>query len=448
MEVTNATKADEVGDKTPKHPIKAIPIDGGHADYNFLLFDADGAHLHIGNDGGYYRYDYSNGCSQKALSDPSVQCVDDSADIGGLDVLELGQAQTEGYSTLQGGLASSWSHPDQFLAGLQDDGVVRGNISKKDVTITFLTGGDGRHVSIMPDDSDVLGYNHNGGGYVRALWDVSKSSYEDPVDFELTQEKASPVLIDPLPGVKAPYVFTSDLNVDIGEGKILSGVYFNDAKNPQSSWTLVGPPIPAFGSISHLDVTTNPDLYEIVGTLAGDTRAFAYTGRRSQLPEALSYSDITPPLPAGLAKDPDGRVNADRSIYAPSTIYYTSGMGTPRAAFMSPDGGSHWTDVTGDIDSKSNDAAMIKLVGNPTSYPVTELFLATTNGVFRSEDGGKCWFDYSEGLRKHEQVDDIVINFDNVTATQPTLYVATHGRGFWRRTIQKVSNPPSCSGGS
>jgi len=27
-----------------------------------------------------------------------------------------------------------------------------------------------------------------------------------------------------------------------------------------------------------------------------------------------------------------------------------------------------------------------------------------------------------------------VINFDNVT--KPTLYIATRGRGFWRRTIE------------
>jgi hypothetical protein len=44
------------------------------------------------------------------------------------------------------------------------------------------------------------------------------------------------------------------------------------------------------------------------------------------------------------------------------------------------------------------------------------------------------WQDYSDGLRYHEQVDDIVINFDNVT--KPTLYIATRGRGFWRRTIE------------
>jgi hypothetical protein len=456
VEVTNATTADEVGVKPPpKHPnpIQATPIDGGHSDYNFLLFDSDKTHLHVANDGGYYSYDYSNNCSQKALTNSSVQCVDDSADVRGLDVLELGAPYPAAPSTLQGGLASSWSHPEQFLAGLQDDGIVRGDVSKNggNGEITYLEGGDGRHASIMPNDPDLLGYNRNGGSVNRFLWDASKNPQEESADLNLTAEKESPVLIDPMPGIKTPYVFTAGLDDNIGDGRILSGVYFNEAKNPQSDWTLAGPAIPVIGgSVSNIDVTTNPELYEIVGVLDQDTRAFAYTGSRSQPlgPTSLSYSDITPPLPAAPATHPDARINADRSIYAPTTIYYTSGLGSPRLAFMSPDGGAHWTDVLGNIAAKSGNAALLKLVGNPANYPVTEFFLATTKGVFRSVDGGKCWFGYSEGLRKDEEIDDIILNFDNTSATGPTLYIATHGRGFWRRTVQPRLNSPVCSGSS
>jgi photosystem II stability/assembly factor-like uncharacterized protein len=167
--------------------------------------------------------------------------------------------------------------------------------------------------------------------------------------------------------------------------------------------------------------------------VAGDTRVFAYIGNRVTQLGLLPLSDITPPLPSRPAPTkPDARINADRSKHQPETLYYTSGVGKPRLAYVSRKAGKSWIDVTGDIVSQSGDANLLKLIGNPGNN--TQYFLATSKGVFRSDDGGVHWNDYSDGLRYHEQVDDIVINFDNVSG-KPTLYVVTFGRGFWRRTI-------------
>jgi len=409
--------------------VKSTIFDGGHNDYNFFHFEKVGSsvRLHIANDGGYYRYDF-------------VNPVDDSANVQGLDVLELGGPKTGAPSTLQGGLAASWSKPDEFVAGLQDNGVVRANLSQTAV-IHKMDGGDGRHVSIMPSDPGTIGYNNNGG----ASGDrhISEDGTLENVDFELTAEQPSAVLIDPTPQLSTPKVFTSDQFTLFGSP--YSGVFYNDATDPKSPWSLVGADLISSSSfISNLDVTVDPDVYMVVGSLAGDVHVFRYSGKRKHL-GSLSYSDITPPLPASPATtDPDARINADKSNYQPGTVYYTSGNGTPRVAFVSRDGGDHWTDVTGDIVAQSGDAALIKLVGNPALED--ELFLATSNGVFRSENGGKCWFHWSEGLRRSERVDDIVINFDNLST--PTLYIATHGRGFWSRTVEPRSNPSSCSAGS
>jgi hypothetical protein len=102
-------------------------------------------------------------------------------------------------------------------------------------------------------------------------------------------------------------------------------------------------------------------------------------------------------------------------------------------AYVSHDGGSSWIDVTGNIATVSDNARLQKLIGFPGQDYL--LYLATTKGVFRSDDRGRHWTDYSNGLRLHEQVDDIVIGYDGAInlGLDVNLYVVTRGRGFWRR---------------
>ena len=356
-------------------PGTATIFDGGHSDYNFMLFSGDGTQLHIANDGGYYFYDVAG------------RTVDDGGNLLGLNNLELGEAHTASYSTPQGALASSHSNPDVFVAGLQDNGVVHGNISK-DPALTLVFGGDGRHVSISPDDTSIIGFNSN-GPYTRYLSYDGGTSHIG-VDIGLTREKSAPVLIDPTPRLTNPRLFTAELYGDF------STVYYNDVFS-LGLWAYVSlAGIPGPGVLSNVDVTVNPTRYEIVATVAGSAFAWAYIGERHLL-GVLPLVPISPPGVPAYPTKPDARINADRSVLQPDTIYYTSGVGTPRLAYVSRDAGSHWKDVEGDIETVSNDANLVKLVGNPA-------------------------------------VDDIVINYDNVST--PTLYIATHGRGFWRRTIE------------
>ncbi len=415
LQSTNATAH-------PAWDVKAHVFDGGHADYNFMLFSNDGATLHIGNDGGYYSYDITN------------DTVDDSGNLLGLNNLQLGGAKTESYSSLQGGLSSSYSNPDVFFAGLQDNGVVRGDVSA-DPAITLVVEGDGRHVSVRPDNPLDMGFNSNGSSTRNLSYDGGKS--HTGIDFDLSPEKSAAVLIDPTPGRASPLVFTADQAFGL-----FSGVYYNDFLTPASPWRPVSLlPILVPGVISNVDATIDPDQIEIVATVAGDTGVYAFLGPRSLL-GVLLLGDISPPRPANPV-DKDARINADRSTRRRTTLYYTSGDGhynvdgaEVRLAYVSHDGGSSWTEVTGDIATVSDNANLVKLIGNPGDK--SEFFLATNKGVFRGDrgkDGKVHWKDYSNGLRYHEKVDDIVINFDNVSGN-PTLYIATRGRGFWRRTIE------------
>jgi photosystem II stability/assembly factor-like uncharacterized protein len=426
-EVKNATTATEITNET-KPSIDAREIDGGHGDYNFMQFHPDGKHLHIANDGGWYFYDFDAGT------------VNAQGNLLGLNNLELGGPKTTAsYSSLQGGLASSWSHPHVFVAGVQDNDAVRGDISA-DPAMTFVNidgthnVGDGRHVSIDPNDDNRIGFAANTQHLRYLSYDGGTSA--KGVDLGLSKEKSAPVLIDPAPGITRPQMFTADQNISGSGGVLLSGVYYNDVASPANPWKLVFAEADAQknalkGLISNVDKATWSFGYLLVATLAGETAAYSYSGEELG---KLTRNDITPPIPDG-TKNKDARINADRSVSQTGTLYYASGTGTPAVAYVSRDGGSSWTEVTGDIATVSDNASLIKLIGNPAGD--TEYFLATSNGVFRGEvnkHGAVHWTDYSEGLRCHEQVEDIVINFDNVSGN-PTLYIATQGRGFWRRTI-------------
>jgi hypothetical protein len=142
------------------------------------------------------------------------------------------------------------------------------------------------------------------------------------------------------------------------------------------------------------------------------------------------------PLTTGATRD--ARVNADRSPTRPETIYYTTGISRPSQAFvwLPPAenlGTSHWSNVTGALPGSMD---FNRLVANPSN--LDQLFLATSDGVWRSDSGGVCWTRWSRGLRRNEVVLDLLINAED---SPPTLYIATQGRGFWGR---QIGNPTAC----
>src|SRR5262249_11482011 len=151
-------------------------------------------------------------------------------------------------------------------------------------------------------------------------------------------------------------------------------------------WSLVSP-VRVPGPVSHLDHTTNDSVHEIVASLAGDTAVYGYKGDRNLL-GLLTLYNISPLIPSTPVK-PDARINADRSIHQPDTLYYTSGTGRPFVALVSRDCGLHWKSVKGNISTASHNADLLKLVGNPLNE--SQYFLATSKGVFRSDDGGLHW---------------------------------------------------------
>jgi hypothetical protein len=380
-------------------------LDGGHNDFNFILFRKGMKKMVLANDGGYYLYD------------PTTGKLDDSGNLKGLNNTWLHDAQ--------GDLAAGRDRPEIFIAGTQDNGLLRANAEVG--IIELMEPGDGGMVSIKPADAAFMAasgtiFEEEGGN--RSFSDDFGIAFHD-IEMGLDDDKFSPMLIDPTPGLSDPLVFTATQP----PAGIFTTVEYKplDQTTPwaaASGWSFPG-------EASNLDHTTEPALHQLLLTLKDSRKLYVLTDVRAHL-GLLPFFDQTPPsLPATTNGTDDAHGNADRSDLKPQTIYYTTAKSRPSRAYKSDDGGQHWTDVTGDMPTGTSGPDFNKLIGNPKN--ALQLFLATTQGVWRSDTAGVHWFKYEDGMRVSEEVQDIVINAHNVNP--PTLFAATKGRGFWWREV-------------
>jgi hypothetical protein len=390
-------------------------LNAGHGDFNGVLFRPGHESIALATDGGIYIY--------HPHADGDQPAVDESLNLLGIEA---------NWQRTLNGLAASRSNPDVFLAGLQDDGVAIGNVAAN--MVRWALKGDGGQGSIMPDNPLVMTASLNGtaGKFVSFNQGLTWSNINDGLE----QQKFASLLIDPTPGLDAPLVFTSKLLGD--DSTPPSQIVFRllDAKLLPllPPWLPVSPDT-LDGVVNHVDHTTNPDVHQLIATLDGHRALFSYSGSRSSLGD-YPLVTITPRLQELAEGAPrDAHANADKSTLQPDTIYYTTGASRPSQAFVSTNRGQKWTDVTGNMKTGKKGPDFVKLVANPRN--LDQLFLATTEGVFRSDThdaDGPVWVPYSQGLRLNEEIQDIVINVHGLD--QPTLYVATKGRGFWKRVVQ------------
>jgi len=381
-------------------------LDAGHADYNHVLFRPGHSSIVVSNDGGYYIYH----------PDPtglSNGTVDDSGNLLGIAATALEVAN--------GGLAASRANPNIFIAGIADIGVIIGDTAKN--TLTHSISGDGGQGSIMPDNANIMAASTNGDTGRFETLDGGQTWFN--INRGLEAQKFSSVLIDPTPGLVNPQIFTPTLDV-LGLGSVVSRSVLDPL-----DWRPVSPALLP-GEVREVDHTTNPAIHEIIATVKSQRSLFALTGPRSSLGN-LVLADITPPIPALSNGKRDARANADKSTLMPDTIFYTTGSSRPSRAFLSTSGGREhtWVNVTGDLPAGNEGPDFLKLIVNPRN--VSQMFLATSEGVYRTDSAGFHWYLYSEGLRLNEDVQDIVINVHGLD--RPILYIGTR-RGFWQRIVE------------
>ncbi len=109
-----------------------------------------------------------------------------------------------------------------------------------------------------------------------------------------------------------------------------------------------------------------------------------------------------------------------------SDILYVSTSGTSNGKVMkSIDGGLTFTDITGSLPSLTKN-----IIKHQDLHSENPLYLGTSLGVYRYDDGLGDWEAFENGL-PNVSVTDLEINTNDANVT-----VATYGRGVWQSTIE------------
>jgi hypothetical protein len=173
-------------------------------------------------------------------------------------------------------------------------------------------------------------------------------------------------------------------------------------------------------SISAICVAPNSSDVVYVGTFFGSV--FVTTNGLSATP---TWTDRTLGLPGwyidigGIAVDPAN----------PNTVYVGMKGFTTERIWRSNNGGATWTNYTGDLPN----AAVFDMVVNPVDP--TQLIAATDAGVFLTSNGSS-WSRYGSGL-PNTPVTRIIAN-----AATGYLSVSTYGRGVWRILLPGINPLP------
>ncbi|MFO0985452.1 MAG: hypothetical protein U1E76_27595 [Planctomycetota bacterium] len=371
----------------------------GHADYTSITFipspwAPSNTWALLTNDGGYCTYDYA---TEAFFTD------------GNLRGLNIAQVFWEPH-----GLASSRLDASLLLSGTQDNGVVKLDTDAAR-PVEYLWGGDGGQVSISSNNTGDFFASIGGPPFGRNI--RVRSGGADGVDCSMQPNGYPPTILHD-PAYTSPLVFTLDMQ---------SFLFYAYEPNIACNWRAVNSmPLPT--TIKVFDVANDPfDLVFYVNDWAGtvyvmDTSVHGRLGN-------MTFSNRTPVLPNGSTRT-DGYAIADRFVSQPNTVYYTTAISTPARTLMSTDRGVHWTDCTGNLANGAY-GYFWELVSLPTNQNV--LLLATSVGLYRSDNRGASWYRFMDGLPQVVDVRQIELS---ASGSDMIARIATNGRGFWERIIR------------
>jgi len=347
-----------------------------HADTRDMAFRADGTLLES-DDGGMYRHTNPSGTGSWVAAAGNIQAV---------------EAHNVAYNSLN----------NTLVIGTQDNGTHLQSTSGN-TQWNFVNGGDGGDVAI--DSVTLAGSNRsivymssqNLGGFRRVVYDSNNNF----------------VSSTSLAGITSPN-FTTPIELNsINPLRLLIGgssALFESANQGTTNTNIGGPGQPGFlqnamvygGSLSG---TPNPDLI--------------YVGANNTVYKRTTSGGAitaTTALPAGATQVND--VAIDPNNY--NTVFATD----TNQVFMSSNGGTSWSDITGNLGSLGSLNDIRTAVYVPGANPY--LAVGTRSGVFVSLASS-----FGTWVKLGSALPDVLV-FDLVfNATDDILIAGTFGRGVW-----------------
>ena len=382
-------------------------FDEGHADHTGYTFEPGTTNVISTTDGGVY------------VLDENTLSVSGSLNYA----TNLNVQQVFGPV---GDLACSLNLPDECISGLQDNGTITINRNNTP-PLVIVGGGDGNSASIAPDNPSELFQMGDGARYYST---DGGSTWNGDYGGCLPNNFYATTMIDQTPpNGFTPLIYTFSLPPSGGT----SSYVYSKTVDPNCDWSAANPNSPfdtnTFSPRS-MDASNDPSAYVFYVVGWGTGRLYVLDSYSTGSLGNMSYVDRTPPVSL-FSSFNDSQIAADRSSLRPYTVTYTTGAARPSQAFISNDRGQTWKEVTGDLASKLPDASYWKLIANPADQ--TQLFLATDQGIYRSDNGGVNWYQYMSGMPAVADIFGLELNYDY--SNPPLLHLGTYGRGFWDRQV-------------
>lgn len=381
-------------------PLWSEIADGGHADFTRLIWRNDNQ-LYAANDGGLFLLDVlGSGAVSDLNQDLALQQVFDT-----------------------GALALDPNRLDRAWAGLQDNGLVTIEADAGDWRMSGHGCCDAGWVTAARGDADRLAVSlgipfdrylsFNGGESVsRNLCNFGAVPGNPPLAFDprpVNNSNARLMLLSPAADQSAARLFIQDLSRHCATG-------IHTVPLPDSSMLQ-----PDFLSIA--DDPARLRILISASVWSADSRPAMVTSLPGSRGPPYTASRVEPPAPG------PGRLAVD-AFHASRSYWWSLGSApdvwlSDRADF------TDWRAATSNLASLGSALQVRRVIAHPLR-PDT-LFLASNLGVLISEDRGVHWSPWADGLPAVVDATDLAIHLDEPV---PMLWMASCGRGIWRRALR------------
>jgi len=319
-----------------------------------------------------------------------------------------------------------------IVGGMQDNGTCFINNTSSGVPWVEVFGGDGAYCAIADNRSSYYLSSQNGNTY-RFLLD----NYGNYSSFtKVTPTGASgflfinPFVLDPN-NTKMMYMAAGDR---IWRNSDLTGIPLSSNNTTSVNWTELTNSAVTGATVSALGISTTPANRLYYGTDNG--KVYRLDSADSGDPSPVDvWSDKFPTdaYVSCIAVDP---TDADRAMLAFSNYEV-------RSLFYTSDGGSSWTDVSGNLEEYadgSGSGPSIRWVVIHPGEVMTAYFVGTSTGLYSTTSlNGTATAWMQEGA---SPIGNVVVDMIDNRLSDNLVVVATHGNGVFSSNVQPSSTGP------